>query len=106
MQGPFKGRLEGFVAVLAETVRLHTAAEQIEAEIEVPGIVCVIAEECHRGCPELVRRRLGARDCTSDGLYQIGQRFSKNLRVYRFLGLEVKVECCGRVTGRRRDRPQ
>src|SRR5260370_40829180 len=106
MQCQFKGRIEDFIAFLAETVRLHAAAEQIKAEIAVPGIVCVISEERHSSCPELVRRRLGARDCTRDGLSQIAQRFSKKLRVYRFPGLEVNVERCGRVTGRRCDPPQ
>ena len=106
MHSQFKGRIEDLIAFLTEAVRLHATAKQIEAEIEVFGIVGVIPEECHGGGPELVRRRLGARDGTSDGLCQIGQRFAKNLRVYRFLGLEVKVERCGRVAGRCRDRPQ
>jgi hypothetical protein len=53
-----------------------------------------------------VRWCFGVRDGTGDGLSQIGQRLSKNLCVYGFLGFEVKVERCRRVTGGRRDRPQ
>ena len=106
LHGRFQCRIEHVIAFLAEAMGLHAAAKQIEAEIEVSGIVGVIPKECQGGCPEPVRRRPRARNGTSDGLAEIGQRFAKNLGVYRFLGFEVKIEGRGRVAGRGRDRPQ
>src|SRR6267378_1780993 len=106
MQRRFEGCIEDLIALLAETVWLHTPPKQIEAEIEVSRIVGVIAEERHRRGAKPIGRCLGAQDRTADGVSKLGERVSKNLRVERFLGLEVEIESGRSVASRSRYRPQ
>src|SRR6266851_9154012 len=106
IQRRFQGGIEHLIALFAETLWLHAAAEQVKPEIEISGILGVIPEERHRRAAKSIGGRLSAQDCTADGLSKICQRISKNLRVDLFLGLEVKIESGGRVTCRSRDRPQ
>jgi hypothetical protein len=68
LQRQFQRAIEDLIALLAETVRLHTATKKIEAEIEVSWIVCIISKESHRRGPQPIRRRLAARNRPSNSL--------------------------------------
>src|SRR6516162_5273491 len=77
----FKRRIQHFVALFAETTRLHAAAEQVESQVEISGVLGIVAKECHRCRAKSIGRSAGPRDGTGDSLAKISERIPKNLRV-------------------------
>ncbi|MGY4257317.1 hypothetical protein ACVI1L_004385 [Bradyrhizobium sp. USDA 4516] len=106
MQRRLQRGVQRVIAVMAEPGRLHAAAEQVEAEIEVARVLRVIAEEAHACCVQLLLGAARRRDRRTDGFAERGQRLPQHLGVDRLLGIEMEIQRRRRVAGPRRDRPQ
>src|SRR6266446_5447453 len=73
LHGRFQRCVEYLIALLAEALWLHAAAKQVEAKIEVSGIVGIVAKESRRRGPQPIGGGLGARDRTAYRLPKICQ---------------------------------
>lgn len=106
VQRGLQRRVQLFVALLAEARRLHAAAQQIEAEIEIARVLGIELEEPKRRGAQPVARCLRLRDGSLDGIPKRRERSAQHLRIDRLLGVEVKIEGGGGVAGACRDRAQ
>ena len=99
-------RIQRLVAGPAEALRLHAAAEEIEAQIEIAGILGIEAEEAHGRGPQTLGRRLGVRHGALDRLAEAGEGLAQHLGIDRLLGIEMEIERRRRIARRRGDGAQ
>ncbi len=101
-----QSRVQRLVAGPAEPLRLHAAAEEIEAQIEIAGIFGIEAEEAHGRRAQALGRRRGARNGALDRLAEAGEGVAQHLGIDRLLGIEVEIKRGRGIAGRRGDGAQ
>src|SRR4029077_2668660 len=92
MQGCFQCCIEHLVSFFPESLWPHTAAKQIEAEVEIARIVRVIAEKRHCRGAKLIDRFFGSRHRPANGLTKTGERVAQHLGINRFFRVEVEIQ--------------
>ena len=103
----FQRRVQFLVAGVSQSRRLHAAAEQIEAEIEIAGVFRIVPEEGHRRGREASAS--GSRvlaTASSTAPPSEAREAAQHLGIDRFLRIEMEVERRRRVAGPHSDRAQ